>query len=109
MLFILQVSILSEQINDLVSELEFPTLLFADDAKVYKEIQCDEDIQMMKRDMSRLQDWSKKWLLDFNVDKCATLHVGHRNPQVEYHLNGQPIKSSNVEKDLGVRYMSLKI
>ena len=28
--------------------------------------------------------------------------MGHRNPQVEYHLNGQPVKSSNVEKDLGV-------
>ena len=56
----------------------------------------------MKRDMIRLQEWSNKWLLEFNVEKCATLHVGHRNPNIGYKLNGETIRSSDVEKDLGV-------
>ena len=50
-------------------------LLFADDAKVFKEIKSVEDIEAMRRDLLRLHEWSKKWLLEFNVDKCATLHV----------------------------------
>ena len=89
-------------INDLVNNLECFTLLFADDAKIYREIKSEEDIKAMERDLIRLQEWSAKWLLTFNVDKCATLHIGHRNPNVEYQMNGETIKSSDVEKDLGV-------
>ena len=89
-------------INDLVDELECPALIFADDAKIFVKINSDDDIQAMKRDLLRLQRWSDKWLLEFNPDKCVTLHIGHRNPGVDYELNGRQIKSTEGEKDLGV-------
>lgn len=47
-------------INDLVEELECPALLFADDAKIFVQIHSEEDIAAMKRDLVRLQEWSKK-------------------------------------------------
>ena len=93
-------------INDLVTDLECPTLLFADDAKILKEIKTDEDIQAMQRDLVRLQEWSKKWLLDFNAEKCVTMHMGHRNPGYVYNLNGKPLEESVLEKDLGVHVSS---
>ena len=89
-------------INDLVNELECPVLLFADDAKIFKEIRSQEDIEAMQRDLKRLENWSAKWLLDFNADKCVTMHIGHRNPHINYDLNEKQLKESNVEKDLGV-------
>ena len=67
-------------IDDLVNELECPVLLFADDAKIFKEIRSQDDIEAMQRDLRRLENWSEKWLLDFNAEKCATMHIGHRNP-----------------------------
>ena len=89
-------------INVLVNELECPVLLLADDAKIFKEIRSQDDIEAMQRDLRRLENWSEKWLLDFNADKCATMHIGHRNPQVSYDLNNKQLKVSDVEKDLGV-------
>ena len=89
-------------INDLVENLECPSLLFADDAKVFVKIESEEDIHAMERDLKRLEEWSRQWLLEFNPNKCSTMHMGHRNPQVTYSLYGQDLKTSNAERDLGV-------
>lgn len=89
-------------VNDLASSLECPTLLFADDAKIFVKINSDEDIQAMRRDLQRLQEWSRKWLLEFNADKCVTMHVGHRNPEIKYELGGRELRTTEIEKDLGV-------
>ena len=76
--------------------------MFADDAKLFVQLNSEEDIMAMKRDLVRLQEWSAKWLLEFNPDKCSTMHIGHRNPNVTYELNGVELKSTDMEKDLGV-------
>ena len=55
-------------INDLVEGLECPILLFADDAKIFKEIRTPEDAAALSRDMRRIQEWSEKWLLTFNEE-----------------------------------------
>ena len=41
-------------------------------------------------------------MLEFNPDKCTTMHIGHRNPGLSYTLNGKEIKSTESVKDLGV-------
>ena len=89
-------------INDLVNQLECPVLLFADDAKIYKEIISAESHQAMQRDLVKLEEWSLKWLLKFNPDKCTTMHLGHGNPKYVYQMDSKDLKESNVEKDLGV-------
>ena len=47
-------------INDLVNDMECPMSLFADDAKLFASINTEEDIQELKRDMRRLEEWSQK-------------------------------------------------
>ena len=89
-------------INDLVRDLECPSSLFADDAKVYRALKNVDDIDAMRRDMKRLEEWSRKWLLSFNVSKCSTMHFGASNPRAVYQLNGQDLRSTAVERDLGV-------
>ena len=89
-------------INDLVDGLECPILLFADDAKIYKELRTPDDVEALARDMKRIQEWSEKWLLSFNEDKCATMHIGLHNQQHDYILNNKALKKSDFEKDLGV-------
>ena len=40
--------------------------------------------------------------MNFNVDKCSVLHLGHGNPNYNYKLGNQQLKSCQNEKDLGV-------
>ncbi len=82
--------------------LECPILLFADDAKIYKEIKAQDDIDMLTRDMLKIENWSKKWLLTFNEEKCATMHVGKQNQKENYVLNNKILNKTVLEKDLGV-------
>ena len=89
-------------INDLVDGLECPILLFADDAKIFKEIRSPEDVAALTRDMKKIQEWSEKWLLTFNEEKCATMHIGLHNQKQDYILNNKALKKSDLEKDLGV-------
>ena len=51
-------------LKDLVNDMECPMLLFVDDAKLFMSINTTEDIQVLKRDMIRLEIWNQKWLLN---------------------------------------------
>ena len=52
-----------------------------------------------------LEAWSKKWLLQFNPDKCHVLTIGNfeniRHTK-RYELYGNELKHVFEEKDLGV-------
>ena len=36
--------------------------LFADDAKIYREITRDKDVELLQEDLRKLEEWSKKSL-----------------------------------------------
>ena len=40
--------------------------------------------------------------MPFNLDKCKVMHIGKRNDAVNYYLNNHKLKTTNLEKDLGV-------
>ena len=40
--------------------------------------------------------------MKFNVDKCKVLHIGQRNMEREYFMNGTKISTTTEEKDVGV-------
>jgi len=60
------------------------------------------NIQNLQEDLRRIGEWSDRWQMPFNVDKCKVMHIGHRNPQTEYSLQGRLLESTVTEKDLGV-------
>ena len=72
---------------------------FADDTKIYRQIDSEGDIKILQEDLIKLEEWSKKWLLKFNVDKCKTTHFGHANPEFSYELNGKKLDRSSEEND----------
>ena len=49
--------------------------LFADDSKLYAEVQSEGDAQKLQADLNAVTDWADKWQLNFNVDKCKVLHI----------------------------------
>ena len=91
-------------INDLPQVVESRVALFADDTKVFREIQSDEDREKLQQDIDELLIWSKKWQLPFNESKCKVMHYGKTNRKADYNLGGVQIVEVNEEKDLGVTF-----
>ena len=97
-------------INDLPKCVTSNVYLFADDTKIYREIQSTNDNKLLQEDLVTLFQWSKKWLLQFHPDKCKVLSVqgrGQKSEDVNYMMNlydGGSTTLENVEneKDIGV-------
>jgi hypothetical protein len=66
-------------INDLPDMIRSTAHIFADDTKVYRKSFSDIDCAELKADLQRLVEWSEKWQLQFNADKCKVLHLGRNN------------------------------
>ena len=72
-----------------------------DDTKIYaKTSDCDS----LQDDLISISDWANKWNLTFNVDKCKVIHYGYNDPENQYPLNNNYLKSATEENDLGVLF-----
>ena len=77
-------------------------LKFADDTKIIGKINTASDGLKLKKDLQRLIRWSVEWQMQFNVKKCKAIHIGKKNIEYEYSMNGVVLEVVEVEKDLGV-------
>jgi hypothetical protein len=89
-------------INNLEDGMLSKVLKFADDTKIYSNVSSANGQAQLQSDLDRATDWSSKWLMSFNVDKCKIVHAGYNNPQASYFMNGTQLNPVNEEKDLGI-------
>ncbi|BHF59960.1 hypothetical protein SprV_0100292100 [Sparganum proliferum] len=94
-------------VNDSLQGLDRGKIMFADDVKLWQVIKGPNDQAALQTNLHRLQTWSEKWLLEFNVQKCAVLHLRptdcHSSDSVgAYHLKGVALPTESSQKDLGV-------
>ena len=75
--------------------------MFADDAKVYRELNKPEDHVALQLDLDRRNEWSKGRQFIFNETKCKCMHFGCRNPKFTYAMNYHFLESTNEEKNIG--------
>ena len=71
-------------INDLAESLSSCTKLYADDTKIISNINGNEDRLGLQNDLDKAFEWSKKWLVEFNLKKCVVMHYGSNNPKSKY-------------------------
>ena len=81
--------------------------LYADDAKIGRQIVNDSDKDVLQQDLDELEKWAKKWQMKFNPNKCKVMHIGNKDSTETPYSVGQGIRSeklsiTNEEKDLGV-------
>ena len=92
-------------INDMPADLVSLCHIFADDTKIYNSAMEKDKLQA---DVFKLQEWSERWNLYFNVSKCHVMHLGAKNPRVDYTMrldnDLKKIDSCIEEKDLGVTF-----
>jgi ribonucleases P/MRP protein subunit RPP40 len=77
--------------------------MYADDTKVFRRVDVDGATGELQMDLDRLVEWSEKWQLHFNVEKCKIMHIGgSRNERAGYRMATKELKETTEEKDLGV-------
>lgn len=99
-LFILYVNDLPEQLNNNI-------LMYADDTKIYARVNSIEDSQKLQEDLDITLEWSTKWQLSFNLDKCKVMHYGRNNIEYEYLIareRQEKMQTTSKEKDLGITF-----
>ena len=96
-------------INDLTDCVSNNTnvALFADDVKIYREINSLHDCLLLQHDLTSLDNWSKKWKLNFNYDKCKVLKVARviKNDH-NYVMNNILLENMSNFNDLGINISS---
>ena len=96
-------------INDMPEGVKSYMNLFADDAKMLRHIKDEGDCEILQEDLNKIWRWSKKWQMEFNVDKSQVMEMGsgRRRPTWTYIVEeGKELRKVQREKDLGVTVQS---
>ena len=77
--------------------------LFADDSLIYRIICTKEDQIKLQEDLSKLKQWEKDWLMDFNPDKCEVLRMSKKKKSLiqSYKIHGTELQTVDQAKYLG--------
>nr|VZI51701.1 unnamed protein product [Spirometra erinaceieuropaei] len=72
--------------------------MFADGIKIWSEV----DEAQLQANLDHLEQWSKDWLLLFNLNKCNFLRVGRTSSpnRTVYRLTDIPLQEVDAQKDL---------
>jgi len=92
-------------VNDLCDWVKGSLMMFADDTKILTKSKDSIDSELLQQDLNLLMEWSKKWLLSSNMNKCKVMHIGHELPTVYAMSDGNNticLETITVEKDFGV-------
>ena len=89
-------------VNDLDDTVLSNLTKFADDTKLSAPAKTSTQCEALQSDLNKIIEWSNKWGMQFNVDKCSSLHIGNNNINYSYKMGDNNITKSNQQKDLGV-------
>ena len=74
--------------------------------KMFRTVNREADSTVLQIDLIALQEWSNKWQMKCNADKCKIFHIGGKNPNRKYFMTqcGIPVElhETKLEKDLGI-------
>jgi hypothetical protein len=57
---------------------------------------------VLQTDLNLIYEWSRKWLLTLNIDKCQVMHLGYNNPKKAYFMGLSHLNECTSQVDLGV-------
>ncbi len=70
-------------INDIDGGLNIFISTFADDTKIGNSIVDDPDRLNLHEDLRKISQWSERWEMSFNINKCHILHVGTKKQKFD--------------------------
>ncbi len=63
----------------------------------------------LQEHITKLQEWNKKWLLQFSEEKSEVMQLGRGYPACQYHMGNTPPSTTEAEKDPGVYVTRLPV
>ena len=94
--------------NDMPDKITSMVHLFADDTKISLRLTNQNQTSNLQNDIDRLDEWSDRWKLRFNVAKCKTMHIGYHNDKHIYQMGSgrsrMDLNQVTSEKDLGITF-----
>ena len=90
-------------VNDLPDVVQCSVQMFADDTKIYRPVRNPSDAEHLQADINAAVDWSRKWQLSFNTEKCKVLHIGRVNECHAYSMGDSQLEKTSAERDLGIQ------
>ena len=91
-------------INDIDENISSTVRLFADDCVMYRIIDSLEDSLCLQRDLSTILNWTKKWQMQLNIDKCVVLRCTRSTSPINYDYN---LKDETLQVTEQHRYLGL--
>ena len=61
--------------------------LFADDAKIYSEINTPQDIIGFQSSLDALSAWANTWQLQISVEKCSRMNIASNSKAENFESN----------------------
>lgn len=91
-------------INDIGKQFKSEYLLYADDLKIFRKINSEEDIDILQHDIDTLHRWCVLNKLTLNNNKCVVLSLSRASNQHQaiYYLNNELLTEESLVKDLGI-------
>lgn len=91
-------------INDIVNNLSCPTLLYADDLKIFSTIDSMGDAMNLQRDLDAIDHWCINNKMSLNLNKCNVISFTTKTNKIifPYTINSHLLERKFVVKDLGV-------
>ena len=87
-------------VNDLDDNIISNISKFADDTKLSTPAYSKDNCDALQEDLNSILNWSKKWGMKFNVDKCKSLHIGNNNINYSYKMDNDAIRKTTEQKDV---------
>ena len=89
-------------INDQDTNIVSKMSKFADDTKLCHRARNSDEITKLQEDINKLVQWANEWQMNFNVDKCSVLHIGHNNVEGNYNMSNQQLPTTDQQRDLRI-------
>ena len=96
-------------INDITNDTTSTIKLFADDTKIYRELNnVDGDTSAVQSDLDSLSNWTTDWQVQFNPQKCEVMRITHKRDKSKqpYYISNTELTPVDSFKDLGVMVSS---
>ena len=77
---------------------------FADDTKLAGRVGSMIDIEALRDGLRNLENWTERWQMPMNSEKCKVMHIGNKNNKykTEYKIGDKKLGVVTDEKDLEV-------
>jgi hypothetical protein len=93
-------------INDLPDQVKCECKLYADDSKLMSLANNKDDKSRLQNDINNIIEWTNKWLVKLNKQKCKVMHIGYKNENYSYKISDGSeeyvLEETTAERDLGV-------